>query len=55
LVDEFLPKIEEWVEKSKGKIRADVAPDKLLAKHPATAGPNAAAATGTPRQSTDER
>jgi hypothetical protein len=31
LVDEFLPKIEEWVENSKGKIRADVAHDKLLA------------------------
>ena len=31
LVDEFLPKIEEWVEKSKGKIRADVAHDKLVA------------------------
>ena len=31
LVDEFLPKIEEWVEESKGKIRADVAHDKLLA------------------------
>ena len=27
LVDEFLPKIEEWVEKSNGKIRADVADD----------------------------
>src|SRR6478752_7546958 len=31
LVDEFLPKIEEWVEQSKGKIRADVAHDKLEA------------------------
>jgi len=31
LVDEFLPKIEEWVEKSNGKIRADVAHDKLVA------------------------
>ena len=31
LVDEFLPKIEEWVEQSKGKIRADVAHDKLVA------------------------
>jgi hypothetical protein len=31
LVDEFLPKIEEWVEQSKGKIRADVAHDKLFA------------------------
>jgi hypothetical protein len=29
LVDEFLPKIEEWVEQSKGRIRADVAHDKL--------------------------
>ena len=31
LVDEFLPKIEEWVEQSNGKIRADVAHDKLEA------------------------
>lgn len=31
LIDEFLPKLEEWVEHSKGKIRADVAYDKLLA------------------------
>ena len=30
LTDEFLPKIEEWVEQSKGKIRADAAHDKLL-------------------------
>jgi hypothetical protein len=31
LVDEFLPKVEEWVEQSKGRIRADVAHGKLLA------------------------
>ena len=31
LVDEFLPKIEQWVEQSKGKIRADIAHDKLRA------------------------
>ena len=31
LIDEFLPKVEEWVENSKGKIRADVAHEKLLA------------------------
>ncbi|PXY28492.1 transposase [Prauserella muralis] len=31
LVDEFLPKLEEWVDRSKGKIRADVAHDKLVA------------------------
>jgi hypothetical protein len=31
LVDEFLPKVEEWVENSKGKIRGDVAHYKLLA------------------------
>jgi transposase len=31
LIDEFLPKVEEWVEKSKGKIRADAAHAKLLA------------------------
>jgi transposase len=29
LIDEFLPKVEEWMERSKGKIRADVAYDKL--------------------------
>jgi len=31
LIDPFLPKVEEWVERSKGKIRADVAHRKLLA------------------------
>lgn len=31
LVDAFLPKLEEWVDRSKGKIRADVAHDKLVA------------------------
>jgi transposase len=31
LVDEFLPKIEEWVDQSNSKIRADVAHDKLVA------------------------
>lgn len=31
LIDEFLPKVEEWVDRSHGKIRADVAHDKLLA------------------------
>ena len=31
LIDEFLPKIEEWMEASKGRIRADVAHDKLAA------------------------
>ena len=31
MVDEFLPKIEEWVEQSTGKIRADFAHDKLVA------------------------
>lgn len=30
LIDEFLPKIEEWVEKSKGKIRADKAHEDLV-------------------------
>ena len=30
-LDEFLPKIEEWVDRSKGKIRADVCFDKLEA------------------------
>ena len=31
LVDAFLPKLEEWVERSRGKIRADVAHEKLVA------------------------
>ena len=31
LVDEFLPKIEEWIERSKGKLRADRAHEKLAA------------------------
>ena len=30
LIDEYLPKIEEWVERSNGKVRADVAHDKLM-------------------------
>jgi len=30
LIDPFLPKLEEWVEASKGKVRADVAHDKLV-------------------------
>ena len=30
LIDDFLPKVEEWMESSKGKVRADVAHDKLL-------------------------
>jgi hypothetical protein len=30
LIDEFLPKLEEWMERSKGKIRADVAHEKLI-------------------------
>ena len=31
LIDEFLPKVEEWVDRSNGKVRADVAHDKLVA------------------------
>ncbi len=31
LIDEFLPKVEEWIERSNGKLRADVAHDKLVA------------------------
>lgn len=31
LIDEYLPKVEEWVERSKGKVRADKAHEKLLA------------------------
>jgi len=31
LIDEFLPKVEEWIDRSNGKLRADVAHDKLVA------------------------
>ncbi|MGH9153528.1 MAG: IS21 family transposase [Acidimicrobiales bacterium] len=31
IIDDHLPKVEEWMEASKGKIRADVAHDKLVA------------------------
>jgi hypothetical protein len=31
LIDEFLAKVEEWIERSNGNLRADVAHDKLLA------------------------
>ncbi|MGC0272222.1 IS21 family transposase [Pseudactinotalea sp. Z1739] len=31
LIDAFLPKVEEWMEHSRGKVRADVAHDKLIA------------------------
>ncbi len=31
LVDGFLSKIEEWIDRSKGRLRADVAHDKLVA------------------------
>ena len=31
LIDAFLPKLEEWVEHSRGRIRADVVRDKLAA------------------------
>ena len=31
LIDEFLPKVEEWVDQSRGKIRGDRAHEKLLA------------------------
>src|SRR5664279_3377124 len=30
VIDGFLPKIEEWVEESQGKVRADVAHEKLV-------------------------
>ena len=30
LIDEYLPKVEEWVERSKGKVRADKAHEKLV-------------------------
>lgn len=32
LIDDFLAKIEEWVERSHGKVRADIVHDKLLAQ-----------------------
>ena len=31
LIDEYLPKVEEWMERSRGKIRADKAHEKLVA------------------------
>ena len=31
LIDEFLAKVEEWIERSNGKLRADVAHDNLVA------------------------
>jgi hypothetical protein len=31
LIDQFLPKVEEWVDRSNGKVRADAAHDKLVA------------------------
>ena len=31
VIDAHLAKVEEWVERSKGKVRADVAHDKLVA------------------------
>jgi hypothetical protein len=31
LIDEFLPKVEEWIDRSNGKLRADKAHEKLLA------------------------
>ncbi len=31
LIDEFLPKLEEWIDRSNGKVRADVAYAKLVA------------------------
>ena len=31
LIDEFLPKVEEWVDRSSGKVRADVAHDTFVA------------------------
>ncbi|TWP33028.1 IS21 family transposase, partial [Leekyejoonella antrihumi] len=31
LIDEFLPKVEEWIDRSGGRLRADVAHDKLVA------------------------
>ncbi len=47
LIDEFLPKIEEWIERSKVRVRADVSHEKLVAlgyagvgaDHPPGGGP----------------
>ena len=39
LIDEYLPKVEEWVERSKGKVRADVAHDQDSCTTPTSARP----------------
>ncbi|ELB94074.1 integrase catalytic subunit, partial [Rhodococcus wratislaviensis IFP 2016] len=31
IIDDHLPKIEEWVERSKGKVRADIVHERLVA------------------------
>src|SRR5260370_477180 len=31
LIDEFLDKVEEWVDRSEGKVRADIAHERLVA------------------------
>ena len=31
LIDPFLEKVEEWVDRSEGKVRADIAHDRLVA------------------------
>jgi hypothetical protein len=49
LIDTFLPKLEEWVDASHGRIRADVAHDQLVVMGYACAGrgrPATAASTG---------
>jgi hypothetical protein len=47
LIDPFLPKVEEWVEQSKGKIRGDRAHEKLLARGTtARSGPPGARSRG---------
>jgi hypothetical protein len=47
LIDEFLPKVQEWVRKSGGNIRADKAHEKLLAMGPS--GVRTHDPTGCPR------
>jgi hypothetical protein len=39
LIDEYLPKVEEWVDRSKGKVRADRVHERLLALGYARSGP----------------
>ena len=46
LIDEFLPKLEEWMEASQGKVRADVCHDKLVAMGYSGLGRNSSISCG---------